>query len=124
MKTIIHIILLGVLMLPGLSEAQAQAQAQVKATKTKTIEFKVKGVCGMCKERIENGAMIKGVKYVEYNNETGKIKVIYKTSKVTEDEIHRAVAAIGHDTDRVKANKESYGKLPACCSYREDVEKH
>ncbi|MBL4754522.1 MAG: metal transporter [Flavobacteriales bacterium] len=120
MKSIIHIILLGVLMMPGLN----QAQAQEKTDKTKTIEVEVRGVCGMCKERIENGALIKGVKYVEYNKETEKLKVIYKSKKVTEDEIHKAVAAIGHDTDKVRASDAAYGKLPDCCSYRGDIEKH
>ena len=107
-------------MLPAISEAQAQK----KAKETRTVEFQVSGVCGMCKERIENGALIKGVKQVEYDRDTSKLKVVYRSDKVTEDEIHQAIAAIGHDTDKVKATEEAYGKLPDCCAYRDGVEKH
>ena len=120
MKTIIRVIVLGAFMLSGLN----QAQAQNKTKETKTLEFQVSGVCGMCKERIENGALIKGVKQVIYNKETLQLKVVYRADKVTEDEIHKAVAAMGHDTEKVKASDEAYGKLPACCAYRDGVEKH
>ena len=109
-------------MLPGLNQSAAQAQ---KASKeTKTIEFEVNGVCGMCKNRIENGALIKGVKQVAYDQESSKLKVIYRTDKVTEDEIHKAVASVGHDTEKAKATEEAYSKLPGCCAYRDGVEKH
>ena len=107
-------------MLPGINEAQAQK----KAKETKTIEFEVSGVCGMCKSRIENGALIKGVKLVEYDSEKSLLKVVYRANKVSEDEIHKAVAGVGHDTDKVKASDEAYGKLPGCCAYRDGIEKH
>jgi copper chaperone CopZ len=120
MKNIIQIILLGAFMLLAISEAQAQK----KAKETRTIEFQVSGVCGMCKDRIENGALIKGVKQAEYDRDKSQLKVIYRSDKVTEDEIHQAIADIGHDTDKVKAIEETYNKLPGCCAYRDEVEKH
>lgn len=118
-------------MLHGLSHAQAQEQASpspkatlTKKKETRTIEFKVSGVCGMCKSRIENGALIKGVKFAEYDQDSSMLKVVYRTDKVTEDEIHKAVASVGHDTDKVEASDEAYAKLPGCCAYRGDIEKH
>ena len=107
-------------MLNGVSEAQCQK----KEKETRTIEFQVSGVCKMCKTRIENGALIKGVKKAEYDGEKSLLTVIYRTDKVTEDEIHQAVANIGHDTDKIKATEEAYKKLPDCCAYRDGVEKH
>ena len=107
-------------MLHGISEALGQK----KEKETRTIEFQVSGVCKMCKTRIENGALIKGVKKVEYDGEKSLLTVIYRTDKVTEDDIHTAVANIGHDTDKVKAPEEAYKKLPGCCAYRDGVEKH
>jgi len=142
MKTIIHIILLGAFIMPGLSHAQTdtsenessgtsakdeasiEAKSGKKLKETKTIEFQVSGVCGMCETRIENGATIKGVKQVDYDRETGKLKVIYRVDKITEEEIHAAVAEVGHDTEKVKATDEAYAKLPGCCAYRDGIEKH
>jgi hypothetical protein len=89
-----------------------------------TSKFKVDGVCKMCKERIENAALIKGVKLAEWNVETDTIKVIYKSNKVNIDEIHKSIANIGHSTDKIVANKEAYDKLPSCCAYMDGVEKH
>ena len=107
-------------MLPGIREAQGQK----KEKETRTIEFQVSGVCKMCKTRIENGALIKGVKKAEYDGEKSLLTVVYRADKITEDDIHKAVANIGHDTDKVKAPEEAYKKLPGCCAYRDGVEKH
>jgi len=88
-----------------------------------TAEFKVEGVCEMCEERIENGALIKGVKKAEWDKETEMITVIYNPEKVTLLDIHKAIAEIGHSTDKVEAKESVYKKLPACCQY-DEVEKH
>ncbi len=98
--------------------------AQEKTNKVKTVEFKVKGVCKMCKERIENAALIKGVKLAEWNQETDKLKVVFNTKKTNLDEIHKSLADAGHDTDKLKSSDESYKKLPGCCAYRDGVKKH
>ena len=73
------------------------------AKKTETTEFKVYGLCGSCKERIENASLIKGVKWTEWNKETEILKVIYNPQKVKVEDIHKAVANVGHDTDLIKA---------------------
>lgn len=89
-----------------------------------TIEFEVKGVCEMCKERIEDAGLIKGVKFLQWNQETGIVKVIFKEGKITEKEIHQAIANVGHSTSMIDANKESYEALPTCCAYDSGVTKH
>jgi hypothetical protein len=35
------------------------------------------------------------------------------------DDIQKAIAQIGHDTEKFKAPDEVYNKLPECCLYRE-----
>jgi len=100
------------------------SQAQEKTKKVETTEFKVWGVCGMCKDRIENAALIKGVKLAEWNKQTQMLKIVYTPSKVTLDDIHKAVAEAGHDTEKEKASDEVYKKLPKCCAYRDGVESH
>ena len=52
------------------------------------------------------------------------LKVIFVPEKVTLDDIHKAVAEAGHDTEKVKAADEVYNKLPKCCLYRDGVESH
>jgi hypothetical protein len=92
--------------------------------KVQTVELKVKGVCGMCEDRIENAALIKGVKLADWDKETEILKVVYKPAKIDIVEVHKSVAKAGHETDKVKADKEAYEKLPACCKYMDGAEKH
>jgi len=35
-------------------------------------------------------------------------------------EIHEAIAAVGHDTEKVKATDEAYEELHTCCKYPRD----
>ena len=87
-------------------------------------EFKVSGNCGMCEARIENAALIKGVKLAEWNKEKQSLKVVYRSDKVDIIDIHKAVAKAGHDTSIIKAENEDYDKIPYCCSYRENFNVH
>jgi len=95
-----------------------------QTNKTETIEFKVSGICKMCKDRIENAALIKGVKFAEWNKETDVIKVIFNPQKTTKETIQKSIAKAGHDTEAFQADKEDYDKLSKCCKYRENSEKH
>ncbi len=97
---------------------------QEKSDKVKTVSFEVDGVCGMCKDRIENAALIKGVKLATWDKETHMLKVIYKPGKVKLLEINKAVADAGHETKKVKANMDAYIKLPDCCKYKDGAVKH
>ncbi len=103
--------------------ANAQAQDNVQP-KVQTVTFKASGVCNMCKQRIESAALIKGVKLAQWDKDKQELKVIYKTKHTNEQSIQQAVADAGHDTEKVKASKEAYQKLPACCAYRDGVEVH
>jgi len=89
-----------------------------------TVIFKVSGVCESCKTRIENAALIKGVKYVNWDIKTQKLTVIYRNDKVKIDEIHKSIALAGHDTEKIKASDEAYKKLPKCCAYRDGTKSH
>ncbi len=84
---------------------------------TKTESFKVSGNCGSCKARIEKAAMMDGVSKAEWNQDTKKLTVVYDPSKVTNDAIQKKIAAVGHDTEKYKADDKAYNKLDACCQY-------
>jgi len=88
-----------------------------KDIRTDTIH--VDGNCNMCKKRIENAALIRGVKKATWNKYSDKLVVIYDANKVSTKEIEKAVAEVGHDTPNYKADDKVYSKLPPCCLYRE-----
>jgi len=110
----IHLILISLFI--GLS---LNSQAQTSSKKIGVSTFEVNGVCGMCKDRIENAALVKGVKLVEWDKEGQALKVIYKKKKVDLATIQQAIADAGHDTETVKASDDAYNNLHHCCRYRE-----
>jgi copper chaperone CopZ len=98
------------------------ANAQESSKKIAESTFEVDGVCGMCKKRIENAALrTPGVKLAEWNVETHQLKLVYKTSKVSEEELHKAVIAAGHDTEKMKAEDSVYEQIHGCCHYRDEA---
>ena len=97
------------------------AFGQKQKSKYKEINFKVSGVCEMCEDRIEKVLDAPGIRVAEWDLDTHNCKVIFNTTKITELAIHKLIAGIGHDTDKVIASKKSYDNLHGCCKYREDV---
>lgn len=78
----------------------------------------VKGNCNMCKTRIENAGLIKGVKKITWVKHDDIAIVIYDASKTTIDKVEQAIAEVGHDTTNHKADDKVYNTLPECCKYR------
>ena len=90
----------------------------LSAKETKTEEFKVYGNCGMCETRIEKAAKsVDGVITADWDKETKMLKVSFDTSKADNQKIQEAVAKVGHDTDKYKADDKVYDALPGCCKY-------
>lgn len=95
------------------------AAAAQHNSNTDTTTFKVSGVCGMCKQRIEKAASIKGVKNAQWNVNTQMLSLSYEPSVVALEDIHNRIAAVGHDTELKKATDKAYNALPECCLYRD-----
>ena len=87
------------------------------AQKNSSISFDVAGNCGMCKQRIEKSAKIEGVSEAHWDNKTGKVTVKYNAKTTSPTAIKQAIAAVGHDTDEVRAKDEVYALLHECCLY-------
>ena len=104
-----HVLILMALALSTTSFAQKKAQ----------IEFQVSGVCDMCETRIEKALDVPGVIMAEWDVETKKATVAYKTKVISEEQIHQLIANAGHDTEKIKATDEVYTNLHGCCKYRE-----
>lgn len=82
--------------------------------------FTVHGSCGMCKERIETAAKrVPGVRTADWDQEKQMIHLQFDPSKTSADAVAKAIAKVGHDTDKYKADKAVYDTLPGCCKYRD-----
>jgi Cu(I)/Ag(I) efflux system membrane fusion protein len=86
---------------------------------TEKKQFKVWGSCGMCKERIETTAKsVSGVILAVWDITTKQLTVQFDSNKTNTDVIQKAIAKVGHDTEKYKASDDVYNKLPECCLYR------
>jgi copper chaperone CopZ len=113
MKKLILVVLISFL---GIA-VQAQ-EKNVKKSKNSKIEFKVEGNCEMCKKRIETSAFsVKGVKSVDWHIEHKDIHLTLDENKCTKEDVAKAIAKVGHDTEYIKATDEDYDKLHGCCLY-------
>ncbi len=81
--------------------------------------FKVSGLCEMCKDRIESTVKkISGVSFADWNIKTKMLKITFDKSKNSLIDIRKKIAAVGHDNGKQIAPDEAYNKLPECCKYR------
>ena len=88
-----------------------------------TDTIKVNGVCGMCKSRIQKALKLEGISTAAWDADTKLLTVTYDPGKIANDDIQKKVAAVGHDTEKYKADDKVYNKLPGCCKYeRKEVE--
>ena len=79
---------------------------------------KVSGNCSMCKDRIETAALsVTGVVSVNWVAETQMLHLDFDGRQTNSDEIQKAVAKVGHDTEKFKAKDDIYNGLHACCLY-------
>lgn len=85
---------------------------------TRNEKFKVFGNCGTCENKIEKAANgLEGVVSADWNKETKEMVVEFDEAKTSLLDIHKAIAGVGYDTDKVKAEDDVYDKLPGCCQY-------
>lgn len=80
------------------------------------VDLIVKGHCEVCKQRIESAALsIKGVISAVWIITEDVLHLSFDPQETDLDEISRAVAMIGYDTERHSANKIVQENLPDCC---------
>ena len=79
----------------------------------------VQGLCETCKERIETAAKsVKGVSSAMWDIEKKELHLNFDPHQTNMDAISKAIAKVGHDTDRDTADHTTYDALPNCCKYR------
>ena len=88
--------------------------------KSKKIKFNVNGVCDMCKNRIETALDIEGIKFASWSIKNKICIIRFIPEIISEDEIHKLIAKLGHDTSQCKATDEDYSNLYYCCHYNRE----
>jgi len=86
----------------------------------KTDTVKVWGNCEECKDKIEKAAKKAGAMDANWSDETYMLVVNYNTDKTSTMDIEKSIAAVGYDTQDIKATDAAYKKLPKCCQYKRD----
>ena len=80
----------------------------------------VGGACEMCTDRIVSTVKeIKGIYTVSWSLETKELLIDFDPDKTSADAVAKALAAVGHDAGKYKADDDVYNALPECCWYRQ-----
>lgn len=88
----------------------------VSAQNVKTVTIHTSAQCGMCKETIETALYkVKGVVSASVELETKNVTITYRTKKLTNDDLKKAITMAGYDADELPADTNSYNNLPECC---------
>jgi len=81
--------------------------------------LEVEGLCGMCKTRIEQTAIeVDGVTKAEWDRDAKILTLEFDPAKTKLETISKAIAKVGYDTEKDKADDDVYNALPDCCKYR------
>ena len=127
-KIILSVALIAAL---GLSSCKNETKKDSNTTNTEisnetamtNVSFGVRGNCGMCKTTIEKAANnVEGVATATWDVDKKKIEVSFDEAKTDAIVIHKAIAASGYDTDKVKGDLDAYEGLPGCCKYDHSME--
>jgi len=95
----------------------AQSQGHMNMTTTKTETLKVWGNCDECKARIEKTVKAEGATSADWNMKTKILTVTFDPAKTNVDSFSKRLAAVGHDTEKYRADDKAYKALDACCQY-------
>lgn len=90
--------------------------SQNKITET---SIEVDGLCGMCEERIENAAYIKGVKKADWDRESHLLFLTFNNQQTSLEQITKSINEAGHDVAEHPATDEQYANIHGCCQYRD-----
>lgn len=102
-----------------LTETHEVTSSHPVSVATQHLQIKVSGNCEMCNDRIETAAKsVSGVSSADWSIETKMLHVQFDGNKTSSDTIQKAIAKVGHDTEKFKALDNIYNELPECCLYR------
>lgn len=96
------------------SAQQTQAKGQ---SKWHSVVIQTSGTCAHCKQKIETALNAEeGVKSVNYDLASGKVKVVFNSRKTSSKQLRDAINKAGFDADNQKVNASS-GNAQGCGSH-------
>ncbi len=127
-------VILSLAVLAAVSLTSCKSEAKKNEKKPETVEVKkdiaytdasfgVRGNCGMCKNTIEKAVNnLEGISKANWDRLRKKIDVSFDASKTNLNDIHKAIASSGYDTDKLNGSIDAYNNLPGCCKYDHSME--
>lgn len=97
----------------------SNSQVNKPSSEYQSTSFKVFGACEQCKDRIEHGLKLKGIKSAVWDIDSKQLSLVYNPSIIPLEKIENKIVGLGHDIEHKKAKKIIYDALPSCCHYRE-----
>lgn len=125
MKKITGLLLSFVLVMMGslVSSSNIYGQDAVQDGNPGEATFTVLGKCGMCKDRIERAAYtVRGVRSAKWDQEKQQLEVKFRPQRTNQEQIERAIAKAGHDTQNFLTHDGIHADLHHCCIYERDPE--
>ena len=108
MKKLVVLFSLFIVSQCGFSQTKDSLPQNQKPSNQEVIIIQTSGHCQSCKDKIENGlAFEKGIKDVEYDLSTAKVKVTFNPKKTNPKTIRSIINKLGYDADDSKADKKS-----------------
>jgi copper chaperone CopZ len=87
--------------------AAMSLSAQQEVVKWSETVIQTNGTCQACKDKIEGGiAYEKGVKTVDYDLATSKVKIVYNPKKTSVDNLCKAINKLGYTANSSPATRE------------------
>jgi len=104
---------------PSMMNSSSSSEGFTQSETLTKLQVKVSGNCDQCKDRIETAAKsVSGVSSADWSSDTKMLNVRFDRANTSSEAIQKAIAQVGHDTEKFKAPDEVYNKLPECCLYR------
>lgn len=108
MKTILSIIIIGMLSITA-------CNASIKNASTQNV--KVYGNCDICKAAIEKAGSSSNIYKTIWNKDSKIAAITFDKEKTNLQAVLKQIALAGYDNEQYLASAESYNKLLACCQY-------
>lgn len=91
---------------------------EFKAKKQGQANLEVIGFCEVCKQRIEQAALsVAGVYSAIWNIADNNLVLSFDPEQTSQEEISKAIAMDGYETQFHEADKDIYNALPGCCRH-------
>lgn len=123
LKKFLFVLVCSLLSITAYSQTQDHSMMDMNMNKStnviarKTETFKVWGNCELCKARIEKAVKEEGASNANWNMETKLLTVTFDPAKTNVNTLSKKLASVGHDTEKYKADSNTYNSLDSCCRY-------